>query len=45
MDVLEAIHTRRSIRAYLPRPVDPALVEQIINDAAQAPRPPSPPPH
>lgn len=39
MDVIEAIHTRRSIRAYLARPVDPALIEHIINDAAQAPPP------
>jgi nitroreductase len=37
MDVIEAIHTRRSIRSYLPQPVEPELIEQLIWDAAQAP--------
>jgi nitroreductase len=39
MDVIEAIHTRRSIRSYLPRPVDRRLIEQVVLDAAQAPTP------
>lgn len=39
MDVIEAIHGRRSIRSYKPQPVDRALVESIISDAAQAPPP------
>src|SRR5271166_5736784 len=39
MDVIEAIHTRRSIRSYLPQPVERELIEQVIWDAAQAPPP------
>ncbi len=39
MDVIEAIHGRRSIRAFDPRPVERHLVEEIIWDAAQAPPP------
>ena len=39
MDVIEAIHGRRSIRAFEPRAVARALVEAIILDAAQAPPP------
>jgi nitroreductase len=39
MDVIEAIHSRRSIRAFDPRPVERHLVEEIIWDAAQAPPP------
>ena len=39
MDVIEAIHTRRSIRAYEARPVARALIEAVILDAAQAPPP------
>jgi nitroreductase len=39
MDVIEAIHTRRSIRSYSPRPVEHDLIEDIIWDAAQAPPP------
>jgi nitroreductase len=39
MDVVEAIHTRRSIRSYLPQPVEIELIEQVIWDAAQAPPP------
>ncbi len=39
MDVIEAIHNRRSIRAFDPRPVERHLVEEIIWDAAQAPPP------
>jgi hypothetical protein len=37
IDVIDAIRTRRSIRAYLPRTVPRALIEQVILDAAQAP--------
>ncbi|HME23834.1 MAG TPA: nitroreductase family protein [Acetobacteraceae bacterium] len=39
MDVVEAIHTRRSVRSYLPRPVGRGVIEQVIWDAAQAPPP------
>ena len=39
MDVIEAIHTRRSIRAYSPRLVEREAIEDIIWDAAQAPPP------
>jgi nitroreductase len=39
MDVIEAIHTRRAIRAYEARPVERGLIESIIGDAAQAPPP------
>ena len=39
MDVIEAIHTRRSIRSYSPRLVERELIEDIIWDAAQAPPP------
>ena len=39
MDVIEAIHTRRSIRSYSARFVGCGLVEQVIWDAAQAPPP------
>ena len=39
MDVVEAIHTRRSVRSYSPRPVERELIEAIIWDAAQAPPP------
>jgi nitroreductase len=40
MDTIEAIHTRRSIRAYQPRGVARDIVEAIIDDAAQAPSTP-----
>ena len=40
MDVIEAIHGRRSIRAYRPEPVDRALVEDVIWAAVPAPTPP-----
>lgn len=40
MDTIEAIHGRRSIRDYEPRPVQRSLVEVILHDAAQAPTPP-----
>jgi nitroreductase len=39
MDVIEAIHTRRSIRSYSPRPVERRLIEEVVWDAAQAPPP------
>ncbi|HEY7193238.1 MAG TPA: nitroreductase family protein [Gemmatimonadales bacterium] len=39
MDVIEAIHSRRSIRAYTTQPVDRELIEDLIWDAAQAPPP------
>src|SRR5262245_32856714 len=39
MDVIKAIHTRRSVRSYLPRDVERELIEQIVWDAAQAPPP------
>jgi nitroreductase len=37
MDVIDAIHTRRSIRSYAPRPVERQLIEEVVWDAAQAP--------
>lgn len=37
MDLKEALYTRRSIRAYQSRPVDSALIEQLIDAAVQAP--------
>jgi nitroreductase len=40
MNTIEAIHGRRSIRNYLPDPVDRAVIEDILWDAAQAPSPP-----
>jgi nitroreductase len=39
MDVIEAIHGRRSVRSYDPRSVDRTLIESVILDAAQAPPP------
>ena len=39
MDVIEAIHGRRSVRSYDPRPVPRDLIESVILDAAQAPPP------
>ena len=39
MDVVAAIHTRRSVRSYLLRPLGRELIEEIIWDAAQAPPP------
>lgn len=37
MDLKEAIYTRRSVRAYEPRPVDRNLIRQLIDAAIQAP--------
>ena len=39
MDVIEAIHTRRSVRSFQQRPVERAVIESILADAAQAPPP------
>lgn len=39
MDVIEAIHQRRSIRSFQPRAVERSLIEAVIADAAQAPPP------
>src|SRR5579871_1201980 len=39
MDAISAIHTRRSIRDFLPKEVDRELIETLIWDAAQAPPP------
>jgi nitroreductase len=39
MDVIEAIHGRRSVRSYDSRPVGRDLIESLILDAAQAPPP------
>lgn len=37
MDVLEAIHTRRTIKSYAPNPVPRELVEQVLEAAVWAP--------
>nr|WP_207791337.1 nitroreductase [Sphingosinicella soli] len=37
VDVSEAIATRRSVRGFLDRPVDPALLRGIVEKAARAP--------
>lgn len=37
MDVLEAIHTRRSIRKFLDQPVGEDLIEKLLAAAMQAP--------
>ncbi len=39
MDAIEAIRTRRSIRAFLPRPVPEGLVEELVALACAAPAP------
>jgi nitroreductase len=39
MDVIEAIHSRRSVRAYSAQPVERELIEDLLWDAAQAPPP------
>ncbi|MBL8837301.1 MAG: nitroreductase family protein, partial [Alphaproteobacteria bacterium] len=41
MDAIEAIHTRRSVRAYRPDPVPRALIEELLWAAVQAPSPPA----
>ena len=37
MDTLDAIHSRRSIRRYLDKPVDEELVQKLLAAAMQAP--------
>ena len=37
MDVAEAVHTRSSIRAFLPDPVDDRALRSLLTDAARAP--------
>lgn len=37
MNVSEAVASRRSVRAFLDRPIDPALIRQIVAAAARAP--------
>jgi nitroreductase len=39
MDVIDAIHSRRSVRSYQSKLVDRELIESVIWDAAQAPPP------
>ena len=39
MDIIAAIHGRRSVRSYERRPVERDLIESVIVDAAQAPPP------
>jgi nitroreductase len=39
MDIIQAIHTRRSIRSYKSKPIERELIESVILDAAQAPPP------
>jgi nitroreductase len=39
MDVIEAIHSRRSVRAYTFQPVPRELIGELVRDAAQAPPP------
>ena len=40
MEVIEAIHGRRSIRAYRTEPVERMLIEDLVWAAVQAPTPP-----
>lgn len=37
MDVVEAIKSRRAVRSYLPRPVSPEVVENLVELASLAP--------
>jgi len=37
LDVIEALHQRRSVRGFLPEPVDRARVEAILADASRSP--------
>ncbi|HWQ29222.1 MAG TPA: nitroreductase family protein, partial [Dehalococcoidia bacterium] len=39
MDAIEAIRTRRSVRAFLPRPVPDGLIEELVTLACAAPAP------
>jgi nitroreductase len=37
MNVSEAVATRRSVRGFLPTPVDPAIIRRVVEKAARAP--------
>ena len=37
MNVIEALHQRKSTRAFLPRAVDKAVIEEILDAARHAP--------
>ena len=39
MDTIEAIHSRRSVRSFQEKPLERALIEALVWDAAQAPPP------
>lgn len=39
MEAIEAIRTRRSVRAFLPRPVPEGLIEELVAVACTAPAP------
>ncbi len=39
MDTLEAIRTRRSVRAFSDRPVEPEKLQTVLEAARQAPAP------
>lgn len=37
IDLMDAIYTRRAVRNFLPKPVDAALIHQLLEAAIQAP--------
>lgn len=37
MRVSDAVETRRSVRGFLPKPVDPAILRRVVEKAARAP--------
>jgi nitroreductase len=37
MNVSEAVASRRSVRGFLPTPVDPAVIRRVVEKAARAP--------
>jgi nitroreductase len=37
MNVSEAIASRRSVRGFLPTPVDPAVIRRVVERASRAP--------
>ncbi|MFT4256899.1 MAG: nitroreductase [Pseudoxanthomonas sp.] len=37
MDIVEAVESRRSVRAFLDRPVDPDVLRRVVERAARAP--------
>jgi len=37
MDIAEAVDSRRSVRGFLPDPVDPAVIRRVLERAARAP--------